>query len=108
MQVSIVDVKYALLLCHGVCDSGIAMTDAGHVVVQVDVAASGRVEQVGAFSAHNLDGGVIEIFSAFAEGSITPFPKPVHYFLASNSIATNIATSRREKVFAYDPIDSRR
>ena len=60
VQVAAVDVERGLLARHRLDDMGVGMTDAGHVVVHVDVAAAIGVEQVHALAADDVQRLVVE------------------------------------------------
>ena len=60
VQVAAVDVERGLLARHRLDDVRIAMPDARHVVVHVDVAAARRVEQIHALAADDVQGLVVE------------------------------------------------
>ena len=60
VQIAAVDVERGLLARHRLDDMRVGMTDAGHVVVHVDVAAAVGIEQVDALAADDVQGRVVE------------------------------------------------
>ena len=70
VQVAAVDVERALLAGHRLDDSGVGVTDTGHVVVHVDVAAALGIEQVDALAPHDVQGRVVEQGRAGPQGAV--------------------------------------
>ena len=54
VQVAAVHVQRRLLACHRLDHTRVGVTDAGHVVVHVDVAAAVGIEQVAALAADDV------------------------------------------------------
>jgi hypothetical protein len=72
MQIPAVNVDGGLLLRHGFDDGGIRMTDAGDIVVHVDIASSIAVVQVNTFATNDFQRCVIEQFRAGPKSAVTP------------------------------------
>ncbi|MNF04728.1 hypothetical protein D3C80_2043130 [compost metagenome] len=60
---------------HGVGDVGVAVADAGHIVVHVQVTATLDVEQPDAFATHQVQGLVVEQRRGTAEYAVTALQK---------------------------------
>ncbi|MNL11063.1 hypothetical protein D3C87_1318840 [compost metagenome] len=77
IQVAGVDVQRGGLAVHGLGHVRVAVTDAGHVVVDVEVAATVDVEQPDAFAAYQVQRFVVEQRRGAAEYAMTALQESV-------------------------------
>ena len=75
VEVAAVHVQRGLLGGHRLGHAGVAMTHAGHVVVQVEVAAAVRVEEFHAVASHEVQRLGVEELRASAQRPIAPILK---------------------------------
>ena len=76
MQVAAVDVQGALLQRNGIGDIRVAVSYRRHVVVEVDIAPPGFVEDMGALPPNQLDRLAVEQFRTGAERLLATLQEP--------------------------------
>jgi len=70
MKISTVNVDSGLLLCHGLYNRRIGMSDARHIVVHVDIASPAPIVQIDTVASNDLKRRVIKQFRAGTQGHI--------------------------------------
>ena len=70
VQIAAVNVERPLLAGHRLDDMGIGVTDAGYVVVHVEVAAAVGIEQVDALAPDDVQRRVVEQRGAGSQGPV--------------------------------------